>query len=419
MRKRKTPPPVADTALRSAAKKFHTPLHVISGDSAEANGKNFLAALNSRFPHLSPLVCFAVKANPSLAVLNLFKETGCGMDVVSGGELLRALRVGVDPGKIIFSGVGKTEIEIKTGLKAGASGIHSFNVESGHELDVISKCARSVGRPAKIALRLNPDVAGGTHHYISTGRAGDKFGIHERDLLDLVSSRFKTRDLRLSGLSIHIGSQLTRLAPLRAAFRRLRDLARRIERMTGKKLEFLDLGGGLGISYGPESPPSFDEYAAMVDGVFGRDHWKLVFEPGRALVGNAGVLLTTVIRTKMSGGRRIAIVDAGMTELIRPALYQSRHRVRTLLRTSGPTVATDIVGPLCETSDFLALNRPLPRSLGPGDILVISDTGAYGSSMASHYNSRPQAAEVLIRRNKARLIRRRETFEDLIRHEKI
>lgn len=359
------------------------------------------------------LVCFAVKANGNLAVLRLLAEAGAGFDIVSGGELFRVLKAGADPARIVFSGVGKTREEIEAALEAG---IHSFNCESEAELLLLSSLAQRMGKTARAAIRVNPDVDAATHPYISTGLKRHKFGIDIAEAEELYVRAAALPGLALEGASCHIGSQLLDVAPLIEAAERMGALVERL-RARGISLRFLDLGGGLGVPYRKDDPwPDVPRYLAAVRGLAERLRLELLLEPGRFIAGPAGVLLSRVLYRKSGGGKEFLIVDASMTELIRPALYEAHHEMLPLRQAGRGTVVADVVGPVCESSDFLAEERKIENLL-PGDYLAVMTAGAYGFVMASNYNARPRPCEVLVDGDRWRIVRRRESHADLVRGE--
>ncbi|TIV79035.1 MAG: diaminopimelate decarboxylase, partial [Mesorhizobium sp.] len=352
-------------------------------------------------------ICYAVKANGNLAILTLLAELGCGMDIVSGGELERALAAGVPPPRIIFSGVGKTREEITRALDAG---IHQFNVESASELDLIADVAASRNVCAPVALRVNPDVDALTHDKISTGRKGDKFGIDLEQASELYARAVASAFLNPVGLALHIGSQIMDLEPYRRAYARIARLAEEL-RAAGLPVRRLDLGGGLGISYGHGTPPDLGSYAGVVRDTVGRLCAELTVEPGRRLVGEAGVLLTEVLHIKPAEGADIVVVDAGMNDLARPALYEALHPVTMLRPRGGPTRPCRIVGPVCESADAFGLYAQLP-ALMPGDRIAFLSAGAYGAAMASTYNARPLVPEILVDGSRYAIIRRRQSVAE-------
>jgi diaminopimelate decarboxylase len=358
--------------------------------------------------------CFAMKANSNLAVLALMAGEGLGADVVSGGELFRALKAGIPACRIVYSGVGKTTQEIDMAI---SEGIMMFNIESAQELEVINERAGALGRKAPISIRVNPDVDPQTHPYISTGMKQNKFGIDIEASVRQYQEACRMANIEIVGIDCHIGSQLTDIAPFIDAIERLKALIRDL-RGLGIDFSYLDLGGGLGITYSTEQPPHPREYgAAVIDAVRGLD-LKLVFEPGRVIVGNAGVLVTRVLYRKETRDKTFIVVDAGMNDLIRPALYNAWHEILPLRKKDGPAERVDVVGPICESSDFLAKERDLPR-LERGDLIAVMSAGAYGFTMASNYNSRPRPPEVLVDGACSCVVVRRQSYEDLIAGEVI
>ncbi|TBR24827.1 diaminopimelate decarboxylase [bacterium] len=399
---------VGGVSAERLARRFGTPLYAYDGDLLRAR----LSAFRRAFAGRDLLVCYALKANPLGAVARLLAREGAGCDVVSGGELGRALAAGFAPSRVVFSGVGKTEEEIVAGLRRG---LYAFNVESADELRTLERAARRLKRPGRFAVRVTPGVKAGGHAHIETGSADTKFGVEPREALELCRKSRRSRFLRLVGLQCHVGSQILATGPYRAALKALLGLAGTLA-AEGTRLESLDLGGGMGIGY--DGGPGLDPAAlaaALAPGLRGRPE-RLLLEPGRWLAGPAGTLLTRVVRLKDTSRRRFVVVDAGMNDLLRPALYSARHRVVPVAPRPGRAAPADVVGPVCETADFLARGARLPR-LGAGDLLAVRDAGAYGSSMGSQYNSRPRPAEVLVSRGRAALARRRETPADLVRHE--
>ncbi len=394
--------------LAALARQVKTPFYVYSQAELEQQFRSFDSAFDDT-PHL---VCYAVKANPNLSILSLFQRLGAGFDIVSGGELMRALRVRSDPRKIVFSGVGKTTDEIDLALH---SGILQFNVESEAELGVLEARAAAAGKTAPVAIRVNPDVDAKTHPYIATGRAENKFGVSAHSVLPLCRRASRSRHLLLTGIGSHIGSQIVSTAPFVQAAKRLAELVETL-RASGIELRFLDLGGGLGITYGDESPPGPAEYAGAIKRFVKGLGCTVILEPGRAMVGNAGILVTGVLLSKKGRARNFVVVDAAMNDLIRPSLYGAYHRIQPVILRNRRTWKADVVGPVCETGDFLARDRVVPR-VSAGDLLAVMSAGAYGFALASNYNSRPRAAEILVRGDRFKIIRKRETFRDLIRGE--
>jgi diaminopimelate decarboxylase len=395
--------------LARIAERFGTPCYVYSRAALEGNFRAFDGALEG-LPHR---VCYALKANPNLAVLNVFARMGSGFDIVSGGELARVLAAGGDPKRVVFSGVGKTESEMRAALLAG---IHCFNVESASELDRLAAVAQAVGTRAPVSFRVNPDVDPKTHPYISTGLKESKFGVAFDAALPLYRRAATLPSIEVVGIDIHIGSQITELDPYRESARRLLALVDRLAD-EGIRLRHIDLGGGLGIRYRDELPVPLDAYAAMLTELFASRTETLLFEPGRRLVGDAGVLLTRVIYLKTGGTLDFAIVDAAMNDLLRPALYDAWHPVDPVRPREGDARCWEIVGPVCESADFLAHDRTLV--LAEGDLLAIGVAGAYAMSMSSNYNARPRACEVLVDGEEAHLVRRRETVEALFEGESL
>jgi len=393
--------------LSRIAGQHGTPCYVYSRTALSDAWRAYDAAFSGR----DHLVCYAVKANPNLAILNLFARLGSGFDIVSGGELQRVLAAGGDPGKIVFSGVGKTADEMRRAL---AAGILCFNVESESELIRLDRIAGELGMTAPVSLRVNPDVDAKTHPYIATGLKQNKFGVSYHEAPALYRRARDLAHLRIEGIDCHIGSQLTEIAPFAAALEKILDLLDRLQQ-DGIAITHLDLGGGLGICYRDETPPAIEEYASVLTGLIGARTQKLLFEPGRALVGNAGVLLTRVEYLKHGEEKNFAIVDAAMNDLMRPALYDAWHQVLPVAASEAGGQQYEIVGPVCESGDFLARDRRL--ALREGDLLAIMSAGAYGMSMSSNYNTRPRAAEVMVDGTASHLIRERESVEELIARE--
>ena len=401
-------------ALADVAERFGTPCYVYSRAHIEAQWRAFDQAFGGR----DHLVCYAVKANSNLAVLQLLARLGSGFDIVSVGELERVLAAGGDPGKVVFSGVGKGVPEMERALEAG---IHCFNVESEAELVRLNEVAGRLGRHAPVSLRINPDVDARTHPYISTGLKDNKFGIPMQGARQAYRVAAQLPHLRVTGVDCHIGSQLTELAPFEDSVERVLALVDQLS-ADGIALQHLDFGGGLGIRYRDEQPPSPQDYVATLlrklDAHGPRHrHLKLLIEPGRAIVGNAGVLLTRVQYLKHSDDRNFAIVDAAMNDLMRPALYDAWQEIVPVLRREAPAQTYDVVGPVCETGDFLGHERSL--AVQAGDLLAVCSAGAYGSSMSSNYNTRPRAPEVLVDGSRVHEVRRRETVEELLRAESL
>jgi diaminopimelate decarboxylase len=397
------------------AERFGTPLYVYSATAIRER----YAAFDAVFRDLPHTICYSVKANSNLSILRLLAKLGCGFDVVSGGELDRVLTAKRKAAaKVVFSGVGKTRAELTVALKAG---IRLFNVESESELAALSDCAHQLRKIAPVALRVNPDVAAATHPYISTGLHQHKFGIPIRDALGLYAKAANSKYLKVCGVSVHIGSQIADVAPFGEAMTRVAELVRTL-RSNGCQIEFIDAGGGLGISYenanGTEFAVSIAAYARAISEPLCGLNIHLLLEPGRSILGPAGVLITSVIYRKANNGKKFLVVDAAMNDLIRPSLYGAYHEITPLcIDRAAPRETVDIVGPICETGDFFARGRELPQ-VREGDLLAVLDTGAYGMVLASNYNTRPRAAEVLVAGKSIKVIRRREKISDLLRNER-
>ena len=399
-----------DVPVPVVAEAVSTPFYLYS----EATLRRHFQAMDQAFSDIPHVTCFAVKSCSNIAILNLFGALGGGADIVSGGELFRALTAGVDPQKIVYSGVGKTPEELRYALR---SGILMFNVESLQELTTLQAVARELDLVAPVALRINPDVDPQTHAYISTGLAKNKFGL-PIDQAEAVYGEAQAMDhIQVVGVSCHIGSQLTSVDPFIESINKVIAFVRRLQQL-GITIKYLDMGGGLGIRYDQEEPPLPAEYAAALKkALTALPGCTLIIEPGRVIVGNAGILVTKVLYTK-AGTKEFIIVDAGMNDLARPSLYGAYHAVKAVSEQGRGEVVADLVGPICETGDFLARERTLPVAAA-GDLLAVMSAGAYGFSMSSNYNSRPRVAEVLVRGNEFRVIRRRETLGDLIQGEAI
>jgi len=400
---------VEQTDVEQLAALHGTPLYVYSRATLERHWKAFDQALGDH-PHL---VCYAVKANSNLAILALLARLGSGFDIVSGGELARVLRAGGDPAKVVFSGVGKTVAEMEAALDAG---IRCFNVESGDELTRLDEVARAHGAVAPISLRVNPDVDANTHPYISTGLKENKFGVSVESALDAYRQASDATGLSVAGMDCHIGSQLTEISPFVDALDRVLELVDRLE-ANGIGIRHLDLGGGLGVQYRDEHPPSPQEYVRPLVARLESTDKEVLIEPGRAIAANAGILVTEVQYLKESADKNFAIVDAAMNDLIRPALYGAWQDIVPVIPRSENTVNWEIVGPVCETGDFLGKDRTL--ALRQGDLLAVRSAGAYGFTMSSNYNSRPRAAEILVDGSDAHLVRARETVDSLFETESI
>jgi len=403
-----------DVPVTKIAQEVGTPFFLYS----EATLTRHFHAFDSGFAGIPHLTCFAVKACSNIAILNLFGRMGGGADIVSGGELYRAMTAGIPPYSIIYSGVGKTESEIREALEAS---ILMFNIESPQELDRVQKVALELGVIAPVGFRVNPDVDPKTHSYISTGLAKNKFGIPVEDALKEYKRARSMKGIAIRGVSCHIGSQLTKIDPFVEALRKLKDFIARLE-ADGIKVYYLDLGGGVGITYDDEEPPHPHDYAMAIKEELGDLDCTLILEPGRVIVGNAGILVTEVQYTKVNTGgeqdKRFVIVDAAMNDLTRPSLYGAYHEIIPVKKGDDENQIVDIVGPICETGDFMARDRNLSR-VNQGDLLAIMSSGAYGFTMSSNYNSRARAAEVLVRGDRYYVIRAREEYHDLTRGEQI
>ena len=401
-------------SLSAIAEQFGTPAYVYSRAALEGALQEFLDVLAAHQAGAGALVCYAVKANSNLAILNLFARMGAGFDIVSGGELQRVLAAGADPQKIVFSGVGKTAAEMKLALDVG---IFCFNIESAPELDRLNEVAGQCGKKAPVSLRVNPNVDPKTHPYISTGLKEAKFGVAYDDALALYRRAAGLPNIAVAGIDCHIGSQLLDPAPFVEALDRVLALIDRLS-AEGIQVHHLDLGGGLGIKYKDDQvQPTVASYLTpLLDKLAGRG-LKVVLEPGRRLVGNAGLLLTRVEFLKPGEGKNFAIIDAAMNDLMRPALYEAWHDILPVVPRAGSAQAYDVVGPVCESGDFLGLARPL--CLAPGDLLAVMSAGAYGMAMASNYNTRPRAVEVMVDDEQVFEIRRRETVAELFAGEQV
>lgn len=398
-----------DIAVPTVAEAVGTPFYLYSA----ATLTRHFTAFDQAFADIPHITCFAAKSCANIAILRLFAGLGGGTDIVSGGELFRARTAGVDPGKIVYSGVGKTAAEIREALE---SGILMLNVESEQELAVIQTVAAGMGLKAPVSFRVNPDVDPKTHAYISTGLAKNKFGIPIGDALRVYLAASKLPNIEIKGVSCHIGSQLTQVAPFVESLTKVKGFIAQLAEQ-GISISHLDLGGGLGIRYNAEEPPLPAEYAQAIKQELAGLNCTLVLEPGRVLVGNAGALVTKVLYTK-EGLKKFIIVDAGMNDLARPSLYDAFHLIQAVERPGREQTVADVVGPICETGDFLARERPMPK-VEADELLAVMSAGAYGFSMSSNYNSRPRVAEVLVHGGAFHVIRARETYETLIQGESI
>ncbi len=392
-------------ALRQVAETVGTPTYVYSKNAVLDNYQAFDRAFAS-VPHA---IFYAIKANASLALLSALAKAGAGADIASGGELFKALKAGIPAKRIIFAGVGKTREEMREALKAE---IFLFNVESASELRTLDQVAQELGVRAPVALRVNPDVDPQTHKYIATGLRSAKFGIPVTQALAEYEAAARMSGIEVVGAQMHIGSQLTSVAPIADSLARVAALVRQL-REHGTEITAVDIGGGLGIRYRDEQPPTPDEYASALLPMLTELGVTVLLEPGRWMVGNAGVLLTRMLYAKQTPDKRFLIVDAAMNDLIRPSLYEAYHEIRPVRERAGDGEKVDVVGPVCESTDFLAKDREMPR-VDEGDLLAVMSAGAYGFVMSSQYNARPRAAEVLVEGGRYRVVKRRETYEDLI-----
>lgn len=392
------------------AAEIGTPFYLYSGATLTQHFKAFDAPFGA-IPHLS---CFAVKSCSNIAILRLFARLGGGADIVSGGELFRALAAGVEPGKIVYSGVGKSRAELEYALKTK---ILQFNVESEQELEVLQEVAAGLGVTAPVSFRVNPDVDPKTHAYISTGLAKNKFGIPIETAGEVYAKAMAMANIKVQGVSCHIGSQLTTVAPFIESLAKLKIFIGKL-RGQGVTISHLDLGGGLGIQYDAETPPHPEDYAEAIKQEIAELNTTLILEPGRVIVGNAGIMVTRVQYTKKSPTKKFIIVDAGMNDLARPSLYGAYHAIKPVVEAGPGTEVVDVVGPICETGDFLAHDLPVAVSK-PGDLLAVMSAGAYGFSMASNYNSRPRVAEIMTDGDRYHVIRARESYATLIQGEVI
>jgi len=393
--------------VEALAGRFGTPLYVYS----YATLIDHFTKLRDAFKAVSPLICYSVKANSNLAILRSLVKQGAGLDIVSGGELYRALKAGCPANKIVYASVGKTDKEITTAI---SKGILFFNAESLSELENINRIARKLNKITRVAIRINPDVEAKTHKFISTGKITNKFGIDLDSAYRILLLRAKFQNLDICGLHIHIGSQITESSPFVAAIKKVTDFIKRLE-SKGITLEYLNIGGGMGIIYDNETPQTARIYAGKIIPLLERTGLKIIMEPGRFIAGNAGILITRVLYIKKTPKKKFIIVDGGMNDLIRPALYSAYHSILPLRRLSGAEKA-DVVGPICESGDFLAKERKIAK-VREGDYLAVMGAGAYGFSMSSNYNSRPRPAEVMVVKDKVFVIRKRESYADLVRNE--
>jgi diaminopimelate decarboxylase len=396
--------------IHQIEEKVGTPFYLYSYNTLVRH----FTVFDNAFGEIPHLVCYSAKANSNLALIRLFTNLGGGVDVVSGGELYRALKGGADPQKVVFSGVGKRADEIEYALETG---ILMFNVESFQELQAIDEVAGRIGKKASISIRVNPDIDAKTHPYISTGLRQNKFGIDILRAPMAYRMASQSPNLKVIGIDCHLGSQIIEAEPFMEGLRKLKSLVEDL-RNEGMKIQYLDLGGGLGITYEDEEPPDPVEYASTILEEIKGFGCTLILEPGRVIVGNAGVLVSRVLYTKENEEKRFVIVDAGMNDLVRPSYYGSYHHILPVNEEEREEIVADVVGPICESSDFLAKGRRMPR-VEPGELIAVMSAGAYGFSMSTNYNSRPRVAEVLVRDDQMFVIRQREDYEDLVRGEKI
>ena len=400
-----------DVPVQKIAAAVGTPFYLYS----HATLTRHLKAFRDAFEKIDHLVCFSAKANTNLAILKLFADRGCGLDIVSGGELYRGLQAGFVPERIVYSGVGKRVDEIDDALKAG---ILMFNLESVDELKLIDQRAGKLNQRARVAIRVNPDVDPKTHPYISTGLKKNKFGINTKAAIEGYRLAAGFAHIDVIGIDCHIGSQITEAAPFEDALQSVKSLMLRIKSEIDIDIKYIDMGGGLGITYGDESPPSLEEYAKAFMQNLEDMPVTLILEPGRVLVGNAGILVTRALYNKGGHDKTFIIVDAGMNDLLRPTLYDAYHAIEPVVRSKSPKTVADVVGPICESSDFLAVDRSLPEA-NSGDLLAVMSTGAYGFVMSSNYCSRPRVAEVMVKKDQYHVVKQRETYADLIRGESL
>lgn len=394
--------------LTSIAAEVGTPYFVYNGRLLIETFFQFQRALKP----LPGIICYALKANGSLALLKILASLGCGADVVSGGELYRALKIGFPPRHIVFAGVGKTEEEIRLAIDAD---IRQLNVESVPELELVDRTAQKLQTKARVALRLNPDVRADTHPYVATGRGDSKFGLDLTEALSVYQSASSLPGVQVTGLHFHLGSQILSTAPYVEALKKILPLMEELRRR-GIMIRDLDIGGGLGISYNGEWAPSPEQWLAAMKDELQRLNCTVIIEPGRALMGPVGALVTRVLYLKKASTKNFIVVDAGMNDLVRPSLYGAKHQILPLREKTAPSILADVVGPVCETADFLARDREMIRPAA-GDMLAVMKTGAYSASMSSNYNGRPRAAEVLVFGHRYAVIRKRESFEDMMANE--
>ena len=399
-----------DVPINLIAEKVGTPFYLYS----YATLKRHFLTFNDSFDGIDRLVCFSAKANTSLAVLKLFADLGSGLDIVSGGELYRGLKAGIPPEKIVYSGVGKRKDEIDYALD---SGILMFNIESIEELELINDRARLLKKKAPVAIRVNPDVDPKTHPYISTGLEKNKFGIDTETAIKAYKIADGLENINVIGIDCHIGSQITEAEPFKDALNRIKVLTNKLRELN-IDIKYIDMGGGLGITYDDESPPHPGEYAKSIMQAIENMRVKLILEPGRVIVGNAGILVARVLYRKSGKAKKFVVVDAGMNDLVRPTLYNAFHVIKPVVELEGEQIVADVVGPICETGDFLAVDRRI-ADLKQGDLLAVMSAGAYGFVMSSNYCSRLKVAEVMVRDDQFHVIKARQNYEDLIKGESI
>ena len=398
-----------DVPVGKIAAEIGTPFYLYSHSTLTRHFKVF----NEAFEGIERLVCFSAKANTNLAVLRLFATLGCGLDIVSGGELYRGLQAGFASDRIVYSGVGKRVDEIDYALE---SKILMFNLESLDELKLINERAGSLNRRAPVAIRVNPNVDPKTHPYIATGLKKNKFGIDTEAAIEGYQMACALKNIEVIGIDCHIGSQITEVGPFEEALKSIKTLLQHLKAELGIHIGYIDMGGGLGITYADETPPSLKEYAkAFLTNLDGMD-LRLILEPGRVLVGNAGILVTRVLYKKSGSGKNFIIVDAGMNDLLRPTLYKAFHAIEPVVRSETSFTVADVVGPICESGDFLAVDRSL-ADVKAGDLLAVMSTGAYGFVMSSNYCSRTRVAEVMVKNNRYEIVKQRETYSDLVKGE--
>ncbi len=399
--------------VKHLAEQFGTPLYIYSKGAFASNFRSLKEAFKSQ--GLSPLICYSVKANSNLSVLNALKALGAGFDVVSGGEIFRAQKIGADPKKVVYAGVGKRREDIEMAIKWG---ILMFNVESAAELSLINRVAEKLKKKVKVALRVNPDVDARTHAYITTAKRENKFGIDLFSAEEIFAGMKQYKSVDIVGVHLHIGSQITDTRPYSDALKKAKRFIGRIRSEYGAKLKYLNIGGGLGIRYKDERPDSPEKFVKRVANLIKDIDLKLIIEPGRFIAGNSGIFVSKVIYVKKTPAKNFVVIDGAMNDLIRPSLYGAYHEVKPVEMNTERKFVCDIVGPICESGDFLAKEREIPV-VGEGDLLAAFSAGAYGFVMASNYNSRPMPAEVMVDKDTAYLIRKRQTYNDLVKLEKI